>query len=678
MSWYLTDRAGRIVMNRFSWLSTGYRLRFNIGNILSIWFLALLAFAIPATLAADGLRGVITLMPTAAPQSEAETAEIAGGQFGEKEILLRFQANSLPAQAKLTAARLSLVSSGLTTAQQTVNVVAENPSDATSSPKRVTGTLFGSKTLKAAKEERVYWNAREDFLGVLQGQVGERNLSLLLTTPSSARSTWFLAGSADISHRPRLILEYTVADQPALTQSDGLPAVQSARPFLPRAGIGGRGGDAFSYVTRPFASAWSYAPVFHSGLVYLTTTDDKGKKALRALNPLGGKPVWTSEVSGSPGQHLLVSQSGRLYIVGENKIITYQLDSANPAQAPAAAQVRELTGLNPENAPSLGPDGSLYLVNRQEVYGFNPDLQQLWKVTLADPKTSRVTVGPSGRFVYLAAKKEGLVAINAQTGESFANPLPNQDSLAGADFLSLHAPVVILHPDGSEKVYVAANAVNEGVLACFNNRSGTIAAAENWPPLTGLWSQPIPDQLSPGSVQHPASGKQIYAVRVADQRGTLTGIDWLTGSTKALAPAFAVGDSPYLLNGGNLATDQAGTRFVWNGAGEVDLFAFGTAFSGRLQSAAGGIPVKAQLLFGGDGTLYANTVEGDRVLRAIVPQYTLSADSDANIYSPTHLWVDGQAGQTTVLKAGGNVLLGPGFTVRQGATLRIATGTPAP
>jgi hypothetical protein len=673
-------------MNKFFRLSTGRRFRFNIGNILSIWFLALLACAIPATLAAGEPRSVITLMPTAAPQSEVETAEIAGGQFGEKNILLRFQASSLPAQAKVTAARLSLVSSGHTTAQQTVNV-AEYPSDATLTPKPATGTPFGSKTLKAAKEERVYWDAREDFLGTLQGQVGERKFSLLLTTPSSARSTWFSAGTTNLSHRPRLILEYTLAGQPALTQSDGLPAVQSARPFLPTARIGGKDSVAFSYVTRPFANAWSYTPVFHNGLVYLMT-DKEGKKALRALSPLGakpvwpievgGKPVWPISVDGNPGQHLLVSQSGRLYIVGNGRIISYQLDSGNPAQAPAAARVRELTGLNPENPPSLGPGGSLYLVNGQEVYGFNPDLQELWKVTLADPKTSRVTIGPGGRFVYLTAKKEGLVAINAQTGESFRTPLLNQAALAKADFPSLHAPVVILHPDGSEKVYVAANSVNEGVLACFNNRSGAIAAAENWPPLTGLWSQPIPDQLSPGSAQQPASGKQIYAVRVADQRGTLTGIDWLTGSTRAIAPTFAVGDSAYLLNGGNLASDQAGTRFVWNGAGEVDLFAFGSAFSGRLHSPAGGIPEQAQLLFGGDGTLYANTVEGDRVLRAIVPHYTLSADSDANIYSPTHLWVDGAAGQSTVLKAAGNVLLGKGFTVRRGATLKIATGTPTP
>ena len=184
---------------------------------------------------------------------------------------------------------------------------------------------------------------------------------------------------------------------------------------------------------------------------------------------------------------------------------------------------------------------------------------------------------------------------------------------------------MILHPDGSEKIYVAANSINDGVLACFNNRQGKIAAAENWPtgPLKGLWSQPVLDQLSPGTIEKPTSGKQIYAVQVVNNQGTLTGIDWLTGATKDMTPTFAVGDSPYLLNGGNLALDQTGNCFVWNGQGKIGLFTFGNAFSGLLQSSASGIPMKAQLFFGGDGTLYANTVDGNRVLRAIVPQYNL-------------------------------------------------------
>ncbi len=86
----------------------------------------------------------------------------------------------------------------------------------------------------------------------------------------------------------------------------------------------------------------------------------------------------------------------------------------------------------------------------------------------------------------------------------------------------------------------------------------------------------------------------------------------------------------------------------------------------------GGIPTNAQLYFGTDGTLYANA-PGD-VLRAIVPQYTLSANSAAKITSPTHLRVDGEVVKDTELKAGGSVLLGTGFKVKQGATLKITTG----
>ena len=78
-------------------------------------------------------------------------------------------------------------------------------------------------------------------------------------------------------------------------------------------------------MTRPFSNAWSYTPAFYHNLVYLMT-DNNGKKALQALNPLGGNPVWTMEVDGSPGQHLLVLGSGRLYIVGAKTILVYQLD----------------------------------------------------------------------------------------------------------------------------------------------------------------------------------------------------------------------------------------------------------------------------------------------------------------------------------------------------------------
>ena len=89
---------------------------------------------------------------------------------------------------------------------------------------------FGARTGSFAKEQRVDWAADPTFWNTINAE--GRKFSLLLTTTSSAKSTWYLVKSSASSKRPRLILEYTVADQPAVTRSDGLPAVQSARPFL--------------------------------------------------------------------------------------------------------------------------------------------------------------------------------------------------------------------------------------------------------------------------------------------------------------------------------------------------------------------------------------------------------------------------------------------------------------
>ena len=58
----------------------------------------------------------------------------------------------------------------------------------------------------------------------------------------------------------------------------------------------------------------------------------------------------------------------------------------------------------------------------------------------------------------------------------------------------------------------------------------------------------------------------------------------------------------------------------------------------------------------------------------MVPHYRLDAGfQGTSIYSPTHLRVDGTAGQGKewVLEAGGSVLLGNGFAVKKGATLKV-------
>jgi len=158
----------------------------------------------------------------------------------------------------------------------------------------------------------------------------------------------------------------------------------------------------------------------------------------------------------------------------------------------------------------------------------------------------------------------------------------------------------------------------------------------------------------------------------------LKAIDWLNGAPQPVGAAFPVNASSFLLNGGNLAVDQVGNVLVWNGA-EAKLYAFAPGGASGVSPAVVVGPAAASLLlFGSDGTLYApapsNTA--NRMLWAIVPQYTLVDSSSATISSPTHLRVEGTVNKDTTLGANGNVIVGAEFKVKQGATLTVRTNGP--
>ncbi len=668
---------------------TRHACRSFIGGISRLLLLALLVFASAPSLSAfgSGETGVITLIPTKVTQDGAGSPpalKIPVGSQGEPHVgvILEFELNSLPIGAKVTAAHLILVAKEKSPpASESITV---NRVEAGGKPfgEPTQGASFGEETLDQHapdKDAPAVWQGNKAFLN--QFPVLRGSLWLKLTTSEYEGRIWHALESRESRYWPRLVLEYSLANQPAVTQSNGLPDVHSPRAFLDR-----HSKYQLAYGIRPFPKAWSHAPAFYFNWVYIIT-DNSGQKGLLELGALGNplRPVALPPAGDSKqnlGQHVLASKDSRLSIVGDGRILVYGIDAKLDPPLPTLLANSRFNGLNPAVPPALGPAGSLYVVNGLEVFGLNPALQELWKVTLKDKTTSRVTVGPSGKFVYLITREEGLVAINAQTGDYVTVPLSNQETLRHVDNPGLHAPVVIQHPDGTEKIYVAANSVNDGVFACFDNRntayrkssSWEISLAKSWE-LQGLWSQPIPDQLPPWNPSKPEKAnenKKVYAVRVLKGQGTLEAIDWLDGSTKT-ALSLKVTGSSYLLNGGNLTMDGDGNCFVWNGEGSIGLYAFGAAFSGRLGNMESAIPAKARLLFGNDGTLYAQGVD-DGILRAIVPQYTLGADTGTDISSPTHLRVDGTVGRATTLKAGGSVLLGPGFTVQKGATLKISTG----
>ena len=627
------------------------------------------------------LRTLAATQPSAAVQSKVITTiipsnvELSGGAAANDTfetldtVTLTFRPPTLPARAVVVKAMLQLSLNDMMRSSDgnvRVNFVG--------SDKQVAN--FGSRNFNVntpEKDKPMLWTTTDvpQALKDLSANQSEASFALQIVpgkNPNPARR-WYSI-NAESRFRPRLILEYNVPERPPVVQTEGVPATHSPKPFLPSPTV------AAQFSSRAVANVWSYMPVFNQGLLYLISQNQ-----LQALPALGGPPVWSQFLT-NPGQHLLRSESGRIYIVGNNQILVYQLDLSNAATSATEVKTsggqplspKSMPDLNPTLAPAVGPDGSLYFVNGLSVYGLNPALQELWKVTLESTKTSRLTVGPSGQFLYLLGKTDGemgLIAIDTRTGDVSTVKLPNSDRLKSADNPTLHAPIVLLHPDGTEKIYVAANSVKEGTLTAFDNPKTTVAGAEksiiataHWTPLTGLFSQPT------ASV---GDDRKIYSVQVTGTQGQLKAIGWLTGSVQPVGTEFRVDDSSYLLNGGNLAIDQTGNILVWNGT-EAKLYAFSPAGpSGVSPAVLAGLAADSLLLFGSDGTLYApaSSNSANRMMRAILPQYTLIDSSNAIISSPTNLRVDGTVNKATTLSAPGSVFLGSGFTVKQGATLTV-------
>jgi hypothetical protein len=639
-----------------------------------LWLLALIAFSAPVTASAQdpSAKQVFTtvFLPTKVDGSKVTKSS---------EIRLQFDVETLPSKAEVTAARLVLVASKAAPSPQTINAHTLPPSGI------VEGVLFGATTVgrkKSASGMRSQWFAGSESVSKIENynKAGQKFALVLSTTAGPTGAEWHSNKASTLSQRPRLILEYTLdGGVPAVTETNGLPAVQSRSAFLPTV----TPSTAASHrVPAQEVTVHSLSPAFFKDRVYVVAGNES-QRHLSVLSPLGQTASPDIPLT-DPGDYLAVSDTGLLYIVGNARIIVFDLNSDAPLKPKKNVQGKHLgiPNLNPEQTLTTGPDGSLYFVSSQQLYALNPGLKTLWDLKLTNKNTSRVTVGPSGKFLYLTVLNKGLVAVNAQTGERFDSISgEGQTLLKDPNNLTLHAPVVLQTSDGSERVYAGAVSKTGGVLTCFENPltaeepdgDGIVQAmiSKDKPWLfKGQFSQPI---LAPGSVtaaSDPDLSKrvQLYSVEVAGKQGTLNAIDWFTG-IKTAAPGGGVGDSTFLLNGGNLVVDQEQSVFVWNGAPRQDSISGFNSSLTEILIKVDGLEPESQLFFGTDGTLYAGKKKA--VLRAIIPQYTLDTESSATLSSPTHLRVVGTVAKNTTLSAPGSVLLGDGFTVKHGATFTV-------
>ncbi len=220
------------------------------------------------------------------------------------------------------------------------------------------------------------------------------------------------------SSKPRLIVEYQ-PPQELQDRARELDTTSTRWKFW-------RTDDAAS---KPFMNTMAAIisnPVFYDGTMYLFAQPSSQETKLYALR-LGGGNLWQPKaISIRPGSHAMVSPAGRLYSIGEDRLVLYDLKQAG-------AEIRNvpIANFKPALRPMLGEDGSLYAMPPGALFGFNPDLQEMWRYPGAKtdmPDASRVVLSPdAGRYAYMLAKRgtaTQLVRLETATGNATVSGLP--------------------------------------------------------------------------------------------------------------------------------------------------------------------------------------------------------------------------------------------------------------
>lgn len=615
---------------------------------------------------------------------------------------LDFPITALPAGITINQERLVLAreyQAGTADRGMTINVV---PVDKVEPDKLPAPDIGVAGTIQSDPETRTKVN---EYLHLsdaasLKETKGETKLTgksghiLLLLQPTSSASQRIYYGlnPAKPGLQPRLIVTYsynTAAKKPGCTsepaalagiQSDGRLADSSSCPFVSPADNPTR--EKY-FPLMVAGETLTKKPAVYGDMLYVVQKR-KGVFFLDALKPLG-QPVPEWKPLPVPGEILVgtpmvVDRFGRLRIVTQSRILTCRLDDKEPKIIETAFPFG--------SAPAAvvpGPDGSLYVVavspasKFPSIISLNPDLQELWEVTVDPSASSAITLGPDGRFVYALAKvgnETKFLAINAQTGQQVEIPkFPS-------NLNTLRNPVAVHLENGMDFIAVAGEEGNKGMLWITRNvpkstnadSLATLTKRWEYPGAEGGIGQPIPCSVRPDPKI--LSTFRLCFVAIGGSGTKMTSIPFDADGTAALverplSPVTGTDASPVVDSAGNVVFWAKNALYGFNNESNA-LFAPTTPDPALLSD--------SQLLFGPGGTLYAVNRSGDFVsVSALIPALTLSADSKPSISSPTQLRVTGVAakrpdGQAWTLTAGGSVILGNGFEVLNGAVLDVKVG----
>jgi outer membrane protein assembly factor BamB len=602
-----------------------------------------------------------------------------------QEVTLTFPAPALPPDAAVIAAELWLrVSEPRGNPNFTLQV--EN-----------SGQLFGTRYLSRLQVgQAVIWRANDSAVKALT-LGGDMRLKLKAPELNADVRTpmWHGPTAAEAALRPRLIVAYKVPG-PQPQQAVGIPGAVSTAPFgvdLNSFALSGqldaiiersKGAGIVAYPLAGQGAVFSQTPALGDGLVYIIAKDSRNNSTtLEARSALTGTAIWSAPVQ-DPSPYVLADSLGRLYVVGNNAVHRFRINPNNTS-APAREDVA-FDGLQPTQAPALGPDGSLYVINQgSSLMALDPNFRQLWSIPLGGQRISAITVGPTGCSAYLVSAltnesaPKGLLAIDTATGDKVEAPLPNQADVQSFDKPALDAPVVLLHSDGTEKVYVAADSGTDGSLELFDRTPEEFTLQRRWEK-PGLWGQPL--------ARRTQSGWQIIALRAEKGRSAgeqIMSIEWIEG-TEANWPISGNGIDRTQMAASSVPTiDDAGTfyspvrlssAYAENQRlGALLAFLASTSDPERFLAVRNetgtAIEGPERLMIGPDGALYG-LFQASRTPYKLLPQVVLNEGAGAKVCVKSPLFITGQ-GSSANITAGQGVILGP--ETRLNGETRISAGS---
>jgi hypothetical protein len=417
------------------------------------------------------------------------------------------------------------------------------------------------------------------------------------------------------------------------------------------------------------------APLLYDGRIFVVLDGGPGKFRLAAIDRSGAALAETT-LSEAP-THLVAGGPGRILYVTENRILEFDARRLG-------SRLRE-TPIPPDetlrDAPTVGSDGTLFLVSQASVRALSPSGAELWRRPTGEDRiaAAALSADETTAYVLLGGANPRLLALDAASGD--CRWAERRIAIAAGENDPMPLPVV----SGADILITGAFPVGD-TLHVVRDRPPVAPADQGAtvppPPVAACRAAAAPGGViavgGPGDhIPTPLAGPNddtfyARAGRLCWSRAgeTATGSDWgacrpLDGCDEAETRGITllIGDS----------ADGASPRHLYALAGASGRVFFITATvrpDGDLAARCLRLDVAGagpNLLLAPDGTLI--NVSAARGLQAIAPSSLPAAGATLTL-TAEHLRLENGA----TFRAGGAIATEPGLAIPAGSSINLVAG----